>query len=194
MTIAGLVVATGLLRLSPVEVIQENRDFLERIASRTLVPYGTEVFRGRKDACSDSIIALEDGTELSRVVNEASRRYSIEPELVFAVIHAESKFDPRARSSKGALGLMQLMPATAEWLGVKDPLRAKDNVFGGSKYLSGLLDQFDGDLELALAAYNAGPATVQRFNRSVPPYRETRNYIRKVMCNYKKLRDRSYTA
>jgi soluble lytic murein transglycosylase-like protein len=114
------------------------------------------------------------------LITQFSRQRSLRPELVRAVIHVESGFDPRARSPKGAMGLMQLMPHTARELGVRDPYDPEDNIRGGTKYLRQLLDKYDGREELALAAYNAGPGAVDRYDEAVPPYRETRDYVRKV--------------
>lgn len=114
-------------------------------------------------------------------VEAASRQHQVGADLVKAVIAVESEFDQWAVSSKGAQGLMQLMPATARRFGVTDPFDARQNIFAGAKYLRILLDQFRGDMALALAAYNAGENTVVRY-RGVPPYRETRRYIDKVQA------------
>src|SRR5205807_5339514 len=100
--------------------------------------------------------------------------------LVRAVVQVESGFNPRAYSPKGAMGLMQLMPATAREFGVRNPFNAEQNVRGGVAYLRQLLDRYDNNEELALAAYNAGPGAVDRYGRSVPPYRETQNYVTHV--------------
>lgn len=113
-------------------------------------------------------------------IQEHASRHALRPDLVRAVIQVESGFNPRARSSKGAIGLMQLMPATARELGVYDPYDPYENIRGGSAYLRRLLDKYDGNEELALAAYNAGSSAVDRYGRVVPPYRETREYVRKV--------------
>ncbi len=112
-------------------------------------------------------------------IEAASRLYQVSPDLVRAVISVESEFDQWAVSSKGARGLMQLMPATARRLGVLDSFDARQNIFGGSQYLRILLDQFAGDVTLVLAAYNAGEGAVARYG-GVPPYRETRGYVQKV--------------
>ncbi len=111
---------------------------------------------------------------------KAAEKYRVDYALVKAVIKAESNFNPSAISRKGAKGLMQLMPGTAEVLGVRDSFRPEDNIYGGVRYLRYLLDLFNGDLKLALAAYNAGENTVFRHN-GVPPYKETRNYIQRVL-------------
>jgi hypothetical protein len=112
------------------------------------------------------------------LVQEHSQRQSLRPELVRAVIQVESGFDPRATSSKGAMGLMQLMPDTARALGVVNAYDPDENIRGGTRYLRQLLDKF-GSEQLALAAYNAGPGAVDRYD-GVPPYRETKDYVRKV--------------
>jgi soluble lytic murein transglycosylase len=117
------------------------------------------------------------------LIGLAARQHQVQPALVKAVIAAESNFDPHAVSHKGAQGLMQLMPGTAEALGVDDPFQPEDNVDGGTRYLRALIERY-GDLERALAAYNAGPSAVDR-HRGVPPYAETRAYVQRVMTYYR---------
>ena len=112
------------------------------------------------------------------LVREHSQRQSLRPELVRAVIQVESGFNPGATSSKGAMGLMQLMPQTARSLGVFNAYDPEENIRGGTRYLRQLLDKF-GDEQLALAAYNAGPGAVDKYD-GIPPYRETKEYVRKV--------------
>jgi soluble lytic murein transglycosylase len=114
------------------------------------------------------------------LVQQYAARARIRPELVRAVIQIESGFNPRATSSKGAMGLMQLMPATARELGVINPYDPEDNVRGGTAYLRQLLDRYEGNEELALAAYNAGFNSVDRHGGRIPPYQETQDYVRKV--------------
>ncbi|HAA04311.1 MAG TPA: hypothetical protein DCZ69_10650 [Syntrophobacteraceae bacterium] len=119
---------------------------------------------------------------LQQVIAESARRYDIPEKLLAAVIKAESNFNPRAVSSEGAKGLMQLMPATARSLGVKNVFDIQQNVDAGSRYLREMLDRYDGKLDLALAAYNAGPGAVDRYG-GIPPYRETKGYVKKVMAS-----------
>jgi len=116
-------------------------------------------------------------------IQDASARYGLDPDLVAAVVRTESGFRSKAVSPKGAMGLMQLMPATARLVGVEDAFDGRENIFGGCKYLRSLIDQFDGDLKLALAAYNAGPEAVTR-HKGIPPYPETQSYVRQVMRLY----------
>jgi soluble lytic murein transglycosylase-like protein len=119
--------------------------------------------------------------ELHAIADRHATDLAVSPALVRAVIQAESAWNVRAVSAKGALGLMQLMPATATDLGVTDPFNPEQNIRGGVKYLRFLLDRYDGNFELALAAYNAGPGAVDRYGRKVPPYRETQAYVRKIV-------------
>ena len=119
-------------------------------------------------------------TPYDPLIEQYATRSEVPAELVRAVVQVESGFDPAARSSVGAMGLMQLMPETAAELGVADPYDPADNLRGGITYLKQLLDQYDGNEEIALAAYNAGPGAVERYGNRVPPFRETRNYVRKV--------------
>lgn len=120
-------------------------------------------------------------------IEETARQFQLDPALVRAVIHAESNFNPVARSRKGAVGLMQLMPATAQQLGVADALVPSLNIRGGVQYLAGLLARFNGDISLATAAYNAGPGAVQK-HAGIPPYAETQVYVQRVRILHQRYR------
>lgn len=118
-------------------------------------------------------------------VDEASARHGIDAKLIHAVIQTESYYNPVIKSKAGAVGLMQLMPATAERFGVTDRKNPSQNINAGTRYLKILLNMFNNDLSLALAAYNAGEGTVKRYGNKIPPYPETQNYVKKVLKLYK---------
>jgi soluble lytic murein transglycosylase-like protein len=117
--------------------------------------------------------------EIDRYINEAAARHHVDPNLVRALVKVESNFNPQAVSSKGAMGLMQLMPETARMYDVRNPFDAAQNVDAGVRHLKGLLENFGGNVSLSLAAYNAGQGAVER-NRGIPPYTETRNYVKRI--------------
>lgn len=127
--------------------------------------------------------ALPSSESLRDIINATCTKYGMEEALIMAVVRAESNFNPRAVSPKGARGLMQLMPATARELGVTNSLDPAENIDGGVRYLKWLLGVFDNDTELALAAYNAGPTKVRRY-KGIPPYRETKTYVKRVLRFY----------
>ena len=117
------------------------------------------------------------------IITEHAQRHSLEPGFVKAVIQAESAFNPFARSVKGAMGLMQLMPSTAAQYKVANAYDPAENIRAGVAYLKSLLTRFNNDVSLALAAYNAGPGAVEKYGNSVPPYKETRSYVSKIRKN-----------
>jgi hypothetical protein len=125
-------------------------------------------------------VAAPRSTRWDSAIEEHAAAHRVRPELVRAVIQVESAFNPRARSHKGAMGLMQLMPDTAADLGVTNAYDPEQNIRGGVAYLRQLLDKFGGNEELALAAYNAGPGAVAKYGDAIPPYRETQQYVDKV--------------
>lgn len=123
---------------------------------------------------------ISAGTTMDQIFEEAARTYGIDANLLKAVGKAESDFNASAVSSAGAVGVMQLMPSTAKSLGVTDPYNARQNIMGGAKYLSQMLDRYDGNVKLALAAYNAGPGNVDKY-KGIPPFKETQNYVSRVL-------------
>lgn len=125
-------------------------------------------------------VPVDRASNYEELIVEQARLNGVRPALVRAVVQVESAFDPNARSRKGALGLMQLMPATARQFGVTNPFNPNENVRAGVAYLRQLLDRYGNNEELALAAYNAGPGAVAKYGEVVPPFRETRNYVLKV--------------
>lgn len=142
-------------------------------------PFGPAVFD------SSARMTARIPVYLSSLMSDAAREHGVDPRLLAAVASRESAFDAHAVSSVGACGVMQLMPQTARFLGVSDIFDAKENVFGGARYLRTLLDTFNGDLDLTLAAYNAGPGAVQKYG-GVPPYRETQAYVKAVRATYER--------
>ena len=137
--------------------------------------------RSAADAArSAAVIEEAPAPTIETHVKEAARRYAVSEDLVVAVIEVESQFNPNAVSRRGAQGLMQLMPATAASLGVRDPFDPGENIHGGVRHLAWLMERFDGDLPTVIAAYNAGEGAVAKNHRK-PPSRETREYVKRVM-------------
>jgi soluble lytic murein transglycosylase-like protein len=131
--------------------------------------------------------AMVPPAQIDQLVAQNASQWSVDPSLVKAIIANESGFNANATSKVGAQGLMQLMPGTASGLGVTNAYDPAQNVWGGTKYLKGLLDKFNGDVRLAVAAYNAGPGAVEKYG-GVPPYAETQNYVQNVLSSYQKYR------
>jgi soluble lytic murein transglycosylase-like protein len=155
------------------------REALVSLASARLQvnPFGRAVYDSRGP------IRRQMPAYLTAIMTEAGQKHGVDPRLLAAVAARESAFNPNAVSRVGACGVMQLMPATAQYLGVSNVFDARENVMGGARYLRRLLDTFHGDLDLTLAAYNAGPGAVQKF-KGVPPYAETRAYVSSIRASY----------
>ncbi len=170
---------------------------LQRINSiesrfQSLMSYGAQPDADFQKILNKSIANKSDTNAASRSeINELIEKYAdkngLDSDFVKAVIKQESGFNPNATSKCGAMGLMQLMPATAEGLGVTNAYDAEQNIMGGTKYLKGLMDRFDNNKSLALAAYNAGPNAVKKYG-GIPPYMETQNYVKNVLSSYDKMK------
>ena len=164
--------------------IRTNKDFQKILDSRmpsnvNPTPFSDKIFDSDLNKISGST------HDIDSLIETYSQKNGLDSAFVKAVIKQESGFQPKVTSHCGAMGLMQLMPATANAMGVKDAYDPEQNIAGGTKYLKGLLDRFGGDKSLALAAYNAGPNAVAKYN-GIPPYKETQNYVKNIMSMYQK--------
>ena len=155
-------------------LVLSNRRPPQNTPTKTYAVPQTETVRATRQVATERVHAYDD------LIQEHSRQNGVRADLVRAVMQVESAFNPMARSVKGALGLMQLMPATIRQYGVRNPFDPGDNVRAGVRYLRELLDRYENDEELALAAYNAGPTAVDKHGQSVPPYRETKQYVAQI--------------
>jgi len=178
-TVKALLLITGWLIL--VAMATAGEVTLNRSANGT--PVLANDFRTRPQRAVSSRWMGQRRIDVDAMVRQYAAQSHLDPDLVHAVIQVESGYNARAQSQKGAIGLMQLMPATAAELAVSDPWDAEQNIGGGTRYLKHLLERFDGRLEWALAGYNAGPEAVQRY-QGIPPYAETQNFVRRVLALY----------
>ena len=174
-TMIGTVYADVFVRINK----NGQKEFSNAPAGKGWILYAAE----EKETTTLKFIGEPRTRSLDEIISEAALIYGVDADLVKAIVRAESNSNPLAISRKGAKGLMQLMPATARKLRVHAPFDPRENIVGGVKYIKGLLTKY-GDLKLALAAYNAGPKAVKKYS-GVPPYRETKKYIKKVLKFYK---------
>ena len=181
----GTVVTLFMMVIAPVEATSELARYVDRQGSvYTLCAPDNCIYQEVKVASRPSPPAELTDKELTHAIRTVARQHGLSPALIWAVIKAESDFKSGAVSSKGALGLMQLMPSTAAYLNVANPLNPIENIRGGAKYLRYLLNRFDDDLPLALAAYNAGEQKVRRYGDQIPPIPQTQRYVEKVLSFY----------
>ena len=138
------------------------------------------IYSAKAESATEKVSGKE---QIKNLVSRISKKHGVDEKLVNALIKQESGFNPNAKSKVGAMGLMQLMPATAKGLGVTNPMDPSQNVEGGVKYLKSMLNKYNGNVILALAAYNAGPGAVDKYD-GVPPYKETQNYVKSILANY----------
>jgi soluble lytic murein transglycosylase-like protein len=159
----------------------------EQVAENAAPPQQRSVFHEEMQRINDVIRRqfFANAVPFGDIIHEKAQKYDVDPALVAAVMETESRFKTNARSQVGARGLMQLMPRTGRWLGARNLYDPNQNVDAGTKYLSYLTQRFDGNLKKTIAAYNAGEGNVRRY-RGVPPFRETRSYVKQVMSRYEK--------
>lgn len=150
------------------------------LLTRPVTKVNANIYSAQAETGAEKISTRE---QIKNIVFRAAKKHGVDEKLVNALIKQESGFNPNAKSKVGAMGLMQLMPATAKGLGVTNPMDPEQNVEGGVKYLKYMLNKYNGNVILALAAYNAGPGAVDKYD-GVPPYKETQNYVKSILANY----------
>jgi hypothetical protein len=173
----------------------QKPDRLEQEGLKNPQPLDPQVLRDKdpkvkKEHIRFSKRSIKGEKSFHPIIQKAATRHDIDPALVKAIIMAESDYNPRAVSKKGAKGLMQLMPVTARSLGVDDAFNPEQNIQGGVRYFKTLLKQFDGDVKLALAAYNAGSSNVRHY-KGIPPFKDTKRYLKKVYRYYEFYKEKS---
>lgn len=168
-------------KLKQVQANIVNQNIQQSIVKPTEQPKATALQEAI--AVQTNIQQPASKAQILNVVSQISKKHGVDEKLVQALIKQESGFNPKAKSKSGAMGLMQLMPSTAKSMGVKDPYNTVQNVEGGVKYLKSMLNKYNGNVILALAAYNAGPGAVDKYS-GVPPYKETQNYVKNILANY----------
>ncbi|OES43922.1 lytic transglycosylase domain-containing protein [Domibacillus iocasae] len=186
-TVAG---AVGTGKTSPFSSSTSTSNVFGSILQQALMQ-GLEIVQSGTSPAAQPALYTKAGADLlsapktdyDDIITRAAEQYNVPKKLIQSVIKQESNFNPSAVSYAGATGLMQLMPGTASYLGVTDSTDPEQNVFGGTKYLRQMLDMFNGDISLALAAYNAGPGNVKKYD-GIPPFNETQNYVKKVTGYY----------
>lgn len=185
--LTGLVVVSFALGIMPLSLHADIYMFIDRngIVHFTNAPTTSEadyrLYIKEKKVFSSQVYSPQS---FDNHIRKAAEKYDISYSLLKAIIKAESDFNPRAVSKKGALGLMQLMPENIRAMNISDPFDPMENILGGTRYFREMLDRFDGQLPLSLAAYNAGPTAVERYNNTVPPYKETEAYVERVLKFY----------
>ena len=173
------------LALRRIRAIEQNFAELSGFADNSLKEDSKD-FQSILESKTDKPVKSTAGTDsINELIGEYSIKNELDENLVKAIIQQESGFQPNVTSKAGAMGLMQLMPGTAKGLGVNNAYDPEENIAGGTKYLKNLLNKYDGDTTKALAAYNAGPAAVEKYN-GIPPYTETQNYVKNVLGIYEK--------
>ena len=150
------------------------------LLTRPVTKVNANIYSAQAETGAEKISTRE---QIKNIVFRAAKKHGVDEKLVNALIKQETGFNPNAKSKVGAMGLMQLMPATAKGLGVTNPMDPEQNVEGGVKYLKSMLNKYNGNVILALAAYNAGPGAVDKYD-GVPPYKETQNYVKSILANY----------